>query len=190
MVLKPWHYHHREDVADLRIFRVVRESAISPRTGEAHDFTRVESPGWVNVLPVTTDGQVVLVRQWRHGIKDFTLEIPGGLVDPGESPAAAAVREVREETGYQGDAPVELGVVEANPAFMPTLTHTFLIENCREVAAATPDPGEDLEVVLAPLAEIPSLVARGEIRHSLVVCGFWWLALRRPDLLALTTPRG
>lgn len=185
MALKPWHYTGREDVADLRIFRVLRETAVSPRTGETHDFTRVESPAWVNIVPLTTDGQVVLVRQWRHGIKDFTLEIPGGLVDAGETPAAAASREVREETGHAGDAPVEIGVVEANPAFMPTLTHTFLIENCRAVGAPDPDPGEDLEVVLHPLAEIPALVAHGEIRHSLVICGFWWLALRRPDLLRL-----
>ncbi len=185
MALKPWHYTAREDVADLRIFRVLRETATSPRTGEAHIFTRVESPTWVNIVPVTTDGQVVLVRQWRHGIKDFTLEIPGGLVDGDETPAAAAVREVREETGHEGDPPVEIGVVEANPAFMPTLTHTFLIENCRPVGVPDLDPGEDLDVVLRPLAEIPPLMARGEIRHSLVVCGFWWLALRRPDLLRL-----
>jgi ADP-ribose pyrophosphatase len=185
VALKPWHYTGREDVADLRIFRVLRETAASPRTGEPHVFTRVESPTWVNIVPVTTDGQVVLVRQWRHGIKDFTLEIPGGLVDAGETPAAAAIREVREETGHEGDAPVEIGIVEANPAFMPTLTHTFLIENCRHVGAPDLDPGEDLEVILRPLAEIPALIARGEIRHSLVVCGFWWLALRRPDLLRL-----
>jgi 8-oxo-dGTP pyrophosphatase MutT (NUDIX family) len=185
VALKPWRYTGCENVADLRIFRVLRETAVSPRTGETHDFTRVESPAWVNIVPLTTDGQVVLVRQWRHGIKDFTLEIPGGLVDAGETPAAAASREVREETGHAGDAPVEIGVVEANPAFMPTLTHTFLIENCRAVGAPDPDPGEDLEVVLHPLAEIPALVAHGEIRHSLVICGFWWLALRRPDLLRL-----
>jgi ADP-ribose pyrophosphatase len=187
VALKPWHYDSREEVADLRIFRALRETAVSPRTGAPHVFTRIESPTWVNVVPVTTDRQVVLVRQWRHGIKDFTLEIPGGLVDAGEAPAAAAVREVREETGQAGDAPVELGVVEANPAFMPTLTHTYLIENCRLVGDATPDPGEDLEVVLRPLAAIPSLVASGEIRHSLVICGFWWLAMRRPDLLRMST---
>lgn len=185
MPLEPWLYTDCQDVADLRIFRVLQETAASPRTGKAHVFTRVVSPTWVNVVPVTARGEVVLVRQWRHGIKDFTLEIPGGLVDGDESPAAAAVREVREETGHAGDPPVEIGVVEANPAFMPTLTHTFLVENCRHVGAPEPDPGEDLEVILEPLAAIPALIARGAIRHSLVVCGFWWLALRRPDLLQL-----
>lgn len=185
MALKPWLYSDRVDVVDLRIFRILRETAVSPRTGEPHLFTRVESPAWVNIVPLTAAGDVILVRQWRHGIKDFTLEIPGGLVDDGESPAAAAAREVREETGYAGEPPVEIGVVEANPAFMPTLTHTFLVENCRLAGEATPDPGEDLEVVVRPLAAIPDLIARGEIRHSLVLCGFWWLALRRPDLLHL-----
>jgi 8-oxo-dGTP pyrophosphatase MutT (NUDIX family) len=137
----------------------------------------------VNIVPLTPAHEVVLVRQWRHGVKGFTLEIPGGLVDPGEQPAATAAREVREETGYAGDPPVELGIVEPNPAFMGNLTHTFLIENCHRIGELQLDAGEDVEVVLEPLARIPRLVAEGGIRHSLVICGFWWLAQRRPDLL-------
>ncbi len=185
MTLKPWRLVDTTELADARIFTLHLDTAVSPRTGEEREFVRVDSPTWVNIVPVTTTGEVVLVRQWRHGIREFTLEIPGGLVDLGEDPGHAAAREVREETGYAGDDPVEIGRVHANPAFLDNVTYTFLIENCCLVGEQQLDPGEDVEVVTAPLADIPGLVARGEIRHSLVICGFWWLAQRRPDLLAL-----
>ena len=185
MSLEAWRYLDSEILTDARIFTLHRETAVSPRTGEARDFVHIASAPWVNVVPLTPAGEVVLVRQWRHGTKDFTLEIPGGLVDPGEDPGAAAAREVREETGYAGDPPVEIGVVEPNPAILNNVTHTFLIENCARVGELQLDAGEDLEVVTAPLGEIPGLIGAGEIKHSLVICGFWWLALRRPDLLRL-----
>jgi 8-oxo-dGTP pyrophosphatase MutT (NUDIX family) len=73
--------------------------ARSPTSGEEHDFYCIESAEWVNVVPVTTDGQVVMVRQFRHGSQTLTLEIPGGMIDAGETPAEAALRETREEVG-------------------------------------------------------------------------------------------
>jgi 8-oxo-dGTP pyrophosphatase MutT (NUDIX family) len=172
-------------IADMKVFRLTETRAVSPRTGDERAFSVLETGDWVNVIPITAAGEIVLVRQWRHGTRAFTLEIPGGLVDPGEDPAVAAAREVREETGFAGDAVEALGVVETNPAIIDNRTHTFLIENCRSVGAQQQDDGEDIAVVLRPLAEVPELVRSGAIRHSLVVCGFWWLALRRPDLLAL-----
>ena len=130
------------------------------------------------MIPLTPDNEVVLVRQWRHGTKTFTLEIPGGLVDPGECPVEAAAREVREETGHVGDPPELLGVVEPNPAFLDNRCYTYLLENCHEVGGLMQDDGEDIEVVTLPLAEIPARIAHGEIQHALVICGFFWLAQR------------
>lgn len=183
MGLKPWRYVHREEVADARIFKLYRETAVSPRTGEERVFAHVASPEWVNVVPVTADGRVLLVRQWRHGLRRFTLEIPGGLVDPGEDPGQASAREVREETGHAGGKPVRLGRVAPNPAFMNNVCYTYLIEECRPVGALQLDPGEDLEVVPTPLTDIGALIAEGAIDHALVICGFWWLRQKRPDLL-------
>lgn len=185
MSLQPWRYLEGEQLVDLGIFTLQREKAVSPRTGKARDFVHIASANWVNVIPLTASGEVVLVRQWRHGVKEFCLEIPGGLVDVAEEPVEAAAREVREETGYAGDCPLELGMVEPNPAILNNLMYTYLMENCQLLADQQLDPGEDVEVVRAPLSEVPQLIATGAIKHSLVICGFWWLALRRPDLLRL-----
>jgi 8-oxo-dGTP pyrophosphatase MutT (NUDIX family) len=167
-----------ETVADMGIFEVHRIITESPRTGVDRRIARVVTRDWVNIVPLTPEGEVVLVRQWRHGTREFTLEIPGGLVDPGESPAEAGAREVREETGYAGDAPIELGVVTPNPAFLDNRCHTYLIENCVAVGEMEMDDGEDIEVIRVPLAEIGEYIATGKIDHALVICGFWWLAQR------------
>ncbi len=180
-----WLQIDEEHVADMRIFDVTRRILRNPRNGRDRAIARIESSDWVNVVAVTTDAEIVLVRQWRHGTEHVTLEIPGGMVDPGEAPADAAVRELREETGFSGGTVSELGVVEPNPAFLSNRCHTFLVENCSRTNAQALDDGEDIEVTTRPIGSIRELVADGSIDHALVVCGFWWLALRRPDLLGL-----
>lgn len=182
MTLQPWTYGDRHQLADVRIFRLTEQDTTSPRTGQRRRCARIEAGPWVNVVALTADHELLLVRQWRHGVRDFTLEIPGGLVDAQESPAEAAARELREETGYVGESPALLGVVQPNPAIQDNLCHTFLVRQCRRDGALQQDDGEDLEVVRRPVRAIPELVASGDIRHSLVVCAFWWLRALEPDL--------
>ena len=184
MSLEPWDQIEEELLVDMRIFQLKKLSARSPRTGRVRDLARIHSGDWVNIVPLTRERDVVMVRQYRHGTDEITLEIPGGLVDPGESPIDAAVRETREETGYTGDAAIELGWVEPNPAFLNNRCFTFFIDNCRRTHQLALDDGEDIEVVTIPLREIPGRIAEGAIRHALVVCGFQWLQMRRPDLFA------
>lgn len=145
---------------------------------EADDAARrealvLEAPLWVNVVPRLTDGRVVLVRQWRFGIGAPTLEIPGGMVEPGENPAAAAARELLEETGYRAARIAPLGEVEPNPAFLANRCLTFLATGLERVGAPEGDGEEELEVVLERLEDLPARVAAGEIRHALVVAALY-----------------
>src|SRR5690606_28506074 len=104
---------------DYEVFRVREDRCRSPLTGAEHPFYIIEASDWVNVIPVTPEGQIVCVEQYRHGTDEVSLEIPGGIIDPGDaSPAHAARREMVEETGYDADAIVPLGSVAPNPAIL------------------------------------------------------------------------
>jgi 8-oxo-dGTP pyrophosphatase MutT (NUDIX family) len=165
----------REEVDEHGVFRVRRYLARSPRTGETEAFSVIDCADWVNVLGITPDDRIILVRQYRHGRDRVSLEIPGGIVDAHESPAEAAVRELNEETGYAGSPPAHLGTVEPNPAILSNRCHTYLIRDCRLTGGQRLDPGEDVEVTTLPRSEVAAAVADGRISHALVICAFWWL---------------
>ena len=134
------------------------------------EYIRLEISDWVNIVGITEDGHVILVRQHRHGIDAETLEIPGGCVDPGEAPADAAARELREETGYGDGVWRSLGWVWSNPAIQNNRTHLFLAEGLRPIGAPQLGPGEaDLKVELRPAADVAGLLRSGEVNHSLAV---------------------
>ena len=152
---------------------------LSPRTGQPVDAYVLESGHWVNVLALTPQQQVVLIRQYRFGTGEDTLEIPGGLVDPGETPFEAAQRELQEETGYGAQRWTPLGSVTPNPAFMTNRRHSFLAEGGQRVGPQQQDPGEDIAVELRPLEDIDALIASGQIHHALVIIAFHKLSLLR-----------
>ena len=161
------------------MFRVNRSLVRSPSSGEAHPFYSIEAEHWVNVVPITRDGQVVMVRQYRHGAREITLEIPGGIVDPGEDPAEAAARELVEETGYRALGVRPLGSLNPNPALFGNRVHTFLAENVERVGEVMNGPLEETVVELVPANEVPERVRRGEIDHALVVAALHWWSLAR-----------
>lgn len=159
---------------DFRIFKLRYDHCVNPRTGHEHDFIILDSVNWVNVIAVTPDQKLVMVRQYRAGSGTVELEIPGGMMDPHETdPVVSAVRELREETGYAGENARVLGKVYSNPAIMSNFTYTVLIENCRLQHGVEFDHGEDLETLLVPVSEISKLVADEKIGHSLVVVALY-----------------
>jgi ADP-ribose pyrophosphatase len=177
--LHTWQRLGSEIAYACRIFTVRRDRSRFSRDEAEHDFHVLESGDWVNIIPITRDGDVVLVRQFRHGIGDCTLEIPGGMVDADDaSPLVAARREMIEESGYDSERVEALGAIHPNPAIQSNRCHSFVAYDveCRHDPHF--DTTEETEVVLVPLQRIPELISAGEITHALVVVAFHWLALR------------
>ncbi len=172
-----WRRASSEIIADCRVFQVRRDKSADPRTGREHDFYVLEAPDWINVVPLTADNEVVMIEQYRHGTEEVTLEIPGGMVDVGEEPQAAAARELLEETGYAAGEITLLGRTRPNPAIQNNWIHTFLARDVSFRRAPVFDGTEHTAVRLVPLAGIPALIRDGVIDHALVVVGFHWLSL-------------
>ena len=179
-MIKPWPKIQSQSVGDFRIFKVRSDLKQSPRTGQAHDFFVIDCANWVNVIALTPDDQLVMVQQYRHGSDTVELEIPGGMMDaPDESPVMAGLRELREETGYEGEQPVVIGEIFPNPAIMSNICYTVLVRNCECRHNTLFDHCEDLATQLVPADQISGLVASGRIRHSLVVVALYHFELWR-----------
>jgi len=176
--MKRWERTGRRYLFRSPVFRIREDTLVSPRTGGSLPFYVLECDDWVNVVAFTTADELVLVRQYRQGREELSLEIPGGVVEPDEPPADAARRELREETGYTCEAIEPLGWVAPNPAIQTNRCHTYLATGCRYEGEPTPDEGEDIEVELMPAAQVRDALREGTIRHSLVVAGLYLYELR------------
>jgi len=175
---RSWKLLSSRAIADYRVVRLREDRYRFEPTGAEADFVVCETRDWVLVIPVTPDGQVVLVRQYRHGVQRVVLEVPGGVIDPGETPEATAARELREETGYQAERVRYVGRMMPNPALNNAHLHVVLAEGCRKAGQPTPDPFERIEVLQRPLGDVPAMIASGEICHGLVIAAFALLNAR------------
>jgi ADP-ribose pyrophosphatase len=179
--LPRWITRDHEVLAKTRIFSLAKSRRDEEGTKKSGDFYTLDAADWINVIALTRDNEVVLVEQFRHGSEDFELEIVGGLVENNESPKDAALRELREETGYVPTDESEvslLGKVLPNPAFLNNSCYTYLVTNVKKEFEPEFDIHENIIVRLEPLEEIDNLIRAGHITHSLVVAAFMWLKLR------------
>lgn len=164
-------------VATTRIFSVHSVDFHHPAHPAPRDFFLIDAPDWVNVLALTPQHELVLVRQFRFGTNALSLEFPGGVMDSGETPLVTAARELQEETGFTGTAVRLLGSVHPNPAMQTNRCHLVLIEGATPTAEPCWDRDEEFEILTVPVDEVYELAYRGEITHALVL-----------DALLLFTP--
>ncbi|HHO75457.1 MAG TPA: NUDIX hydrolase [Deltaproteobacteria bacterium] len=142
------------------------------------DYTVFEFEDWVNIIPVTRDGDIVMIRQWRHGVQKETLEIPGGLISHDDiGHAEAAIREMTEETGYYSDNVIHIGTVEPNPAIQTNRCYTYLATDAFLRTHQNLDPTEAIRVELIKKEQLYGMIKAGEITHGLVVAAFAFLML-------------
>ncbi len=177
-MIRPWQIIQTKPLGNFHIFKLRSDEKISPRNGLSHNFFVIDCVDWVNVVAVTPDEELVMVEQYRHGSDTVELEIPGGTMDAKDSsPVGTGVRELREETGYEGERARSIGQIFPNPAIMSNKCYTVLVENCQLKHPTELDSGEDLVTQLVPLKEVPKLVSSGKIRHALVVVALYHFEL-------------
>lgn len=143
--------------------------------GKGGTFYVIENPDWVNIIALTKQREVVLIRQFRHGSEDVILEIPGGMIDGNESAENAARRELLEETGYSSERWFLLGKSEPNPAIQNNSVFHYLAIECEASSDVYFDEHESIVTETISLDMIQRVIAEGKISHSLVVAAFYYL---------------
>ncbi|MDR2097561.1 MAG: NUDIX hydrolase [Spirochaetaceae bacterium] len=163
-----WRELERQIVFDTRIFSVTNRLCVSPQD-ERESFTVIETNDWVVVIPVLDGGDsFFMVRQWRHGVKEISLEFPGGVIESHETPLEGAERELREETGCIAGKMTKLGVMSPNPAIMANRVHFFLAEDIRVEGDLRPDKDEFISAEKISSAEVMRGIGSPPYIHALM----------------------
>lgn len=179
MTIDVWPLTGEEKILETPIFTVNKAFRRSPKDGRDKGFFVLDCPDWAQVLAVTDDGQAVLVRQFRQGSEDISLELPGGVVEKGQTPEEAARRELREETGFEARSWRHLAAFRPNPATQNNRAHLFLAEGAALTGPTDFDENEDIELVRVPLGDLPGLVLDGTVNHAIMAAGILFHAAWR-----------
>lgn len=164
-----WVRLQSRELLHTRVFDVRASEFRHPAREEGKEFFIIDAPDWAVVAPVTAAGELVLVRQFRFGAQQLSLEFPGGVIERGEDPARAAVRELVEETGYRGGEAEVLGWVHPNPAIQSNRTHLIVVPDVQLADATAWDADEELSLTLAPIEDVLAMGRSGQITHALML---------------------
>ena len=181
---KKWELIEDRLHAKCRIFEVRSQHFKHPKDGREGDFYVLNTSDWVNVLAITSAEEIVMVRQFRYGSRELSLETPGGVIEKGEDPLVAGLRELREETGFSGESARVLSECRPNSAILSNRCHFVLTENVKQVAEVDFDSNEEIETVLVPIAKISDHIRSGEISHSLALNALFNLFLEKDLAIA------
>ena len=171
-------------LAHTLIFDVCGVNYRHPLRNTQREFVVIDAPDWVNLIALTPDHRLVFVNQFRFGADAFSWEIPGGVIERGEDPVAAGVRELQEETGFMGASARLLGSVNPNPAILNNTCHLVLVEGAVRTASPEWDADEEIEVRTLPVDEAYGWAHSGRITHSLVLNGLLLFSPRWAELKA------
>lgn len=179
-----WPVQHAALHADCKVFRIYKEHCHHPLDQREGDFFVIEANDWVLALPLTADGQLIMVRQYRFGAQVLSTEPPGGVIEPGEDPLCAAVRETEEETGYTGGRATLLGSATPNPAIQRNHCHFVLLEGVQATGQRAPDEHEELQVILGTPREALQNALASPHTHALALLALFRLREAKPHLFS------
>jgi ADP-ribose pyrophosphatase len=171
-----WKQTSKEQVFKSFLFKVFKVGFRSERSGKEGFFDVLESKSWVNVVPITRQNQVLMVKQFRYGTGQETLEFPAGAIESGQTPMDAVKRELLEETGGLGLV-AETGSTHPNPAFLNNICYHFVATDVEVTKGQSLDEYEEIEILSFPLDEIDQMIADGKITHALSIAS-WYFATR------------
>ena len=164
--------------SELPFFDLHEKTMEAPGQVLNHPFYVLNAPEWINIIALTPEDDIVLVEQYRAGVDEVTLEIPGGMVDEGESPLEAAKRELLEETGYSSDDWEMIGKTSSNPAILSNFTHLYIASGCKKTARQHTDGSEDIAIRTMPMDEFLHRIQDGTVHHAIVLAAVAQYLLR------------